>query len=307
MAGLDRRHTEVSSFDQLPEVLPGLETEPVQLSSGPLGLTVHGARGAGFSVARMSLTTRLADRSSQRQASVGFVLAEAPQVWCGLDIAPRTLVLLRPGRELRSILQPGFRSVEYFFAEHALADHPILRIIDGLEDTPEASVFPLDDPTYRRLEACTDAALNQSEQQNDQRISAEMIRDRQLDLLAEALSNGRPLPRCEHRRHYDLTSAALDLIDGQGPATFSAEGLAVRLGVTRRALEKAFKSVLSTSPGQYLLACRLTAVRERLIRTGGRIGDVAFANGFNDPSRFSFQYARLFGELPSVTVARVLN
>jgi AraC family ethanolamine operon transcriptional activator len=104
---------------------------------------------------------------------------------------------------------------------------------------------------------------------------------------------------------FALASAALRLVEENGQARIPVRELAESLGVTRRALEYAFDSALEISPARYLLARRLDHVRRELSAPAPpSVTAVALRHGFVHLGRFSRQYQRLFGELPSQTRRR---
>lgn len=79
-----------------------------------------------------------------------------------------------------------------------------------------------------------------------------------------------------------------------------------KIGVSRRTLQMCFQSVMGTNPVQYLRAIRLNAVRRELRRgTPGKVSiqDVAARWGFWHLSSFAADYRKMFGELPSKTLA----
>ncbi|MGE0712125.1 MAG: helix-turn-helix domain-containing protein [Planctomycetota bacterium] len=77
--------------------------------------------------------------------------------------------------------------------------------------------------------------------------------------------------------------------------------------VSRRRLEYAFREYAGVAPLQYIRRTRLSRVRAAL-RKGDRrstsVTEVALQFGFVHLSRFAQDYARMFGELPSQTLAR---
>ncbi|WP_157900039.1 helix-turn-helix domain-containing protein [Rhodoferax koreense] len=85
----------------------------------------------------------------------------------------------------------------------------------------------------------------------------------------------------------------------------SVTDLCTELGCSRRSLQYAFESIYGLGPVAYLRAMRLAEARRRL--TGGKRGttvqDVAAAVGFNHLPRFAQEYARMFGERPSASLA----
>jgi transcriptional regulator GlxA family with amidase domain len=74
--------------------------------------------------------------------------------------------------------------------------------------------------------------------------------------------------------------------------------------VSRRELEYAFRTVFDESPRAYLQSLRLNAIRRALrsTRTCEPVTRIAFDHGVTHLGRFSAQYRRLFGELPSETL-----
>jgi AraC family ethanolamine operon transcriptional activator len=98
-----------------------------------------------------------------------------------------------------------------------------------------------------------------------------------------------------------LVKKGIDLISSRPTGDFSVDDVARALDVSYRTLHYAFKDQLGTSPYQYLLTQRLHAVRRILKSSDLSVTEACVAYGFNTPSRFSRQYARLFGELPSET------
>ena len=91
-----------------------------------------------------------------------------------------------------------------------------------------------------------------------------------------------------------------------------AEGISIvalcsAVGVSRRALESVFSSVLGTGPGTYVRTLQLNQVRRDLlsnIDSDVSIGGIAARRGIWHWSRFSRDYRQMFGELPSQTRLR---
>ena len=84
------------------------------------------------------------------------------------------------------------------------------------------------------------------------------------------------------------------------------DALCARLGCSRRALQYAFQSVFDVNPVAYFRSLRLTAARRALLgphRTM-TVQDVAAQLGFGHLPRFAQEYAQMFGELPSQSLAR---
>ncbi len=85
------------------------------------------------------------------------------------------------------------------------------------------------------------------------------------------------------------------------------EQLAWETGVCVRTLRDAFRRCTGKSPSRFLRCLRLRQVRERLLDLGPgetTVTDEAVAMGFTELGRFSGEYRRVFGELPSATLRR---
>jgi AraC family ethanolamine operon transcriptional activator len=79
------------------------------------------------------------------------------------------------------------------------------------------------------------------------------------------------------------------------------------VGMSERALRRAFQSVHGTSPKRYMLAKRLGAVRHELREVtdpDATVTDVAARYGFCELGRFAGYYRNTFGETPSATLRR---
>lgn len=88
----------------------------------------------------------------------------------------------------------------------------------------------------------------------------------------------------------------------------SIVALCEAIGVSRRALELVFRSVLGTGPGHYVRTLQLNEVRRDLLsdpESEVSIGAIAAQHGIWHWSRFSRDYRLMFGELPSQTRMRM--
>ncbi len=90
-------------------------------------------------------------------------------------------------------------------------------------------------------------------------------------------------------------------IDG----AISIQSLSSMLSVSQRTLRYAFGEVYGINPSQYLKSIRLLRARRSLQKANPRRTTVlreAMRSGFWHLSRFSAEYKRRFGELPSATL-----
>lgn len=106
---------------------------------------------------------------------------------------------------------------------------------------------------------------------------------------------------------YRIVNKAEEYIRTHADEPIYLDQLCAAAGVSERTLDYAFKSVIGVSPYNYLLALRLNRVRRDLLSSPDpqqSVKAAALGWGFTHLARFSGHYRRLFGELPSVTLAR---
>lgn len=96
-----------------------------------------------------------------------------------------------------------------------------------------------------------------------------------------------------------------EYLESQATEAVSMAGLPQIAGVGIRAIQATFRRHRGYSPQEFLKTVRLKEANERLMSgKATRVIDVAYDCGFAKLSSFSADYARRFGELPSVTLRR---
>lgn len=294
-----------TDFDRCCDALSSFDWSPVQLSSGALNLSYDAFAVEEFGAFRLGFEPRVYDYSIIQPGTVAFSLAFGPMTFGGIDASQGTLGIMLDTRGYRSTFEPGFVCYEFYCSREMLQRHPLGdQILNPKRQFPDLVFQPDSVSAYRLRNILSDlisgdglflgpsardatgtAVLNQLYRMIAPRIGA----------LGES--------RHSFRKPSDLALSALELLERED-LTSEVTSLTTALGVTRRALEKSFKSTLGVSPGQFLLARRLTRVREDLANGRGRVGDLAHIAGFEHLGRFARQYRRLFDELPSETLAR---
>src|SRR5437868_3763158 len=99
---------------------------------------------------------------------------------------------------------------------------------------------------------------------------------------------------------------ACQLAERRFPAPITLSDLSRHCGVAERTLEYGFKQVYETTPLAFIKSQRLTRSRMALLDAPERtsISQIARACGFTHMGQYSSDYRRLFGETPSMTLAR---
>jgi AraC-like DNA-binding protein len=83
------------------------------------------------------------------------------------------------------------------------------------------------------------------------------------------------------------------------------ETLAQVAGMSETSLHRHFKAVTAMSPLQYQKQIRLQEARNLLMVQGRDVACVGFSVGYDSPSQFSREYARLYGRPPGRDMARL--
>lgn len=86
---------------------------------------------------------------------------------------------------------------------------------------------------------------------------------------------------------------------------FSIEAVARAAGMSASALHQHFKAVTAMSPLQYQKQIRLQEARRLMLSGAGDAQAAGFQVGYESPSQFSREYARLFGAPPARDAARL--
>lgn len=81
--------------------------------------------------------------------------------------------------------------------------------------------------------------------------------------------------------------------------------LAAEAGMSPSALHEHFKAITAMSPLQYHKQLRLQEARRLMLAGAHDAGGASYAVGYESPSQFSREYARLFGAPPAKDVARL--
>ncbi len=81
--------------------------------------------------------------------------------------------------------------------------------------------------------------------------------------------------------------------------TLHIEALAERVAMSPTSFHRHFRAATAMSPLQYQKQIRLQEARSRLMARTDDIARIGFSVGYDSPSQFSREYARLFGAPPS--------
>ena len=98
-----------------------------------------------------------------------------------------------------------------------------------------------------------------------------------------------------------MLAPALAALHDEPAAPWSVESLARKIGASRSSFAARFKTVLGTSPMQYLMQWRMHGARDLLRSQDLSIAQVALRVGYQSEFAFAKAYKRTFGEPPGAT------
>jgi AraC-like DNA-binding protein len=91
---------------------------------------------------------------------------------------------------------------------------------------------------------------------------------------------------------------ALTLLHSRPNEAWTAETLALEVGMSRSAFAERFTSLVGQPPMQYLTFWRMQVAAQRLREGGGSIAQIGFAIGYESEAAFSRAFKRQFGTSP---------
>ena len=85
------------------------------------------------------------------------------------------------------------------------------------------------------------------------------------------------------------------------------EDLAKSVNMSVSSLHSSFKKITAMSPGQYQKRIRLQEARRLLLTESLSAEEIGFQVGYESPSQFSREYARMFGLPPISDIKQLRN
>lgn len=135
--------------------------------------------------------------------------------------------------------------------------------------------------------------------QFEQNIITGLLLSQPSNYSAVLAGDDRPMPS-------RLLGIAVDLLEGHPEWAHTPASLARQAGVSVRALQKAFREQLDSSPSEYLRGVRLQRVHDELCAAqydATTVGEIASKWGMAHHGRFAAVYRERFGESPKQTLA----
>ncbi len=222
--------------------------------------------------------------------------------WRNQDVANDTVVVYQSGDELKSISGTDFEVYTISIAEAELEALCQSLRIPAPSAAARRETFSIPAPVAQvlreRLRSLRDDPLNFTD--GEAREVAITLVSAWLS-PSEALKIRRPSVRAR-----DIAlGRALEFIESTDLDSLSTDALCQVANASERTLQYAFRERFGLTPAAFIRAYRLVHARRMLVappRANMTVSEVLFGCGFNNRGRFSADYQRAFGELPSGTL-----
>lgn len=222
---------------------------------------------------------------------------------------PDQAVFLCPNRELR-IATPPARLLSLQIPARLVSSFQALGTYGNCKTGPGPGVLGLRLPTGRSLlNAIRWCASELNERPS--LLESPAIPHLEAMLRSRFIVSLPGLILSDEDRHPSFSAAKLDEVENWIYANLeqpiSVPLLAQQFGISVRSLQVAFRSRRDCTPMDFVRTARLWAVRRELrqsAQTTQQLRFVASKFGLLHPGRFAAQYRKIFGELPSETIAK---
>ena len=235
---------------------------------------------------------------ARQQSAVNFV---------GRDVGSEALTLFDPQGGVDLVSPAGFAGFGVSFRRADVERR--LRLMGLNEDLvgPAATLGhrPLLPPEAEQLRGMLKNTLSMSHRGNKPLgvAQSEILDEELLGTVVGAFFHGEQVNSLSISNRVRIVRKATEYIEDHPLDVVSVEALCRASACSLSTLERAFRDYFGIAPKQYLTIVRLSGVRRALLEPDSErsIGDLASVWGFWHMSKFSADYKRLFGELPSAT------
>jgi len=304
-------------FDEFSEaaIAWDLDFRPLRSPNTPTRLTQVG--GPELQIGRAQLGC-LCDQSGS--TPIGFrtfgipLIGSSPFDWAHQSTDGDTLLVFGTDRELAAASQPGFDVYTVSLSETALAaceaGHRLLDF--GRAGGTLINCRTVDMDRLRTSIAALLGGVLAAGRTTDSQVIPPGFPTELAGLLWQTIVGaiGPSLPRLAVRSRSSILTRARDWVLANPESALSVAAMSRETGVAERSLRRAFVESFGVPPNEYLRAMRLIGVRRQLQQpepAKRTIAEVAGTFGFWHTSQFAADYRRLFGELPSETLAKSLE
>jgi len=304
-----------TDFDKLAGGIPGWNADFSQVSLGSFRGELDLLMLRDVTICRIAGNREILARGAHRPGTFAFGVPSHRQetsILSGRPVRNGQVIFLGPEDTLDQKTCTDYQAV---FVEidctTFLEGMSALTRRDVQADLAGKSLLSPPPPATRRLAEAIRQTLNLTWANRDALARAgvqKQLCHRLLDQLARTVTGVGAPPPCPARFHSrrQLVREAEALMDSRLDGTLSSLDLCRELEVSERSLHYAFRDILGQTPMAHYRHKRLNAIRRLLKKADPLQTTVAEAGrawGFWHTGQFAADYRRLFGELPSSTLA----
>ncbi|HZY88105.1 MAG TPA: helix-turn-helix domain-containing protein [Gemmataceae bacterium] len=302
-------------FDELAQGIPGWDAVFSQVSPGPFRGEFDFLQLGAVAFCRIAANREILARGAHRPGAFGFgvpTLRQETSLLSGQPVHDGQVIFLGPDDTLDQKTCADYQAV---FVEVEAADFlagvGALTRRDVQADLAGKSLLSPSPGASRRLAAFIRQVFEAARTDRDALTCSEVQRrlcHGLLSRLAEVITDPEGPDACPRRlsSRRQLVAEAEALMGSRPWGALTMSGLCRELEVSERSLHYAFRDVLGQTPMAYYRHKRLNAVRRLLKQAGSlqtTVAEVGRAWGFWHTGQFAADYRRLFGEIPSTTLA----
>ncbi len=247
-----------------------------------------------------------------RWVSIGLIRNAAFSSWYGCEVTKGTLLCNPPGEPIDGSITPGFSCLAVSFPadvweraqQLAGGENVSFDRFAALQLTPD-SYSRIEQRLLKLQNELRDAYSTANYQQEVMANATDFV----MHIAASAWESAttKPRPPDSYRNRMRLAHRAENWLRDHLADQIQVTDLCLRLRISRRELEYAFKTAFDCGPQEYLNKLRLNAIY-RVLRCSNQlscsVSDIALDHGITHLGRFSSNYYRLFGEKPSTTLRK---
>lgn len=302
----------VFDSDLLSEAVAGSGLEHRQIGSGPFRgeLRRRQIGGASLDSGRYSRSVQSRGTFAPGAAVIGCIL-EAQEAGCinGCRFGTHDVVVFPAGAEMDYLVP----AETHWVAVQAPAQLLIGNGVSG-ESLDRVAVYPATSPAYSALADLLRRLVGTEGKDPRPAVGGNGESAATFDTLIGLI--GRTLEKNDDRgvvrrqglqKNMALVRRFESCLTDADPLHTRISDLVAELGVSQRTLEYVFQEHLGVSPKRYALLVRLNDIQRELHRAStdsATIADIARRYGIRNLGRFSADYRRQFGEMPSETLRR---
>ena len=298
-----------SDSDEFCAAAAGLNMEFNQLDCGKLDASLELAIGQRFVVQHFDIGRRFHQRGAAPDGQLAFGLPDnfTKLIWYGRAIEQESILNFSRRGGFDAVTDHDFSGYTFSIGS-TLLQSAVTALDDSLSSEQIRDMVDHFAANSGELKCIRTLACGMHRFSDDVAVANGAYNELEADLahmLAQCVCNS---PDADMNSNFAqrqvAVNRALELILSTHDA-ISVSDVYKYSAVSWRTLDRAFKERFDVTPKQYIVAARMVSVRRSLVTApqGTKVTDVANDWGFWHLGRFSSDYKRMFGELPSDTLA----